>query len=179
MEGITLIDFKKAFDSINRDRMFAILRHHGILERIVTAIKTIYTNSKSMVTINNKYSAPFNITTGILQGDVLAPYLFILVIDYVMCRAEEEVKTGFTTHPQQTRRLHGFKINDLDFADDMALIEELLERAQHQLQVHSNMANEVGLVINIDKTKWMTTVKTNEQLILNGSPIKQVDDFTY
>ena len=71
---ITFIDFKKAFDSINRDRMFAILRHHGIPERIVTAIKTIYTNSKSMVTVDNKNSATFNITTGILQGDVLAPY---------------------------------------------------------------------------------------------------------
>ena len=45
-----------------------------------------------------------------------------------MRRAEEEGKTGFTTHPQQTRRLHGFKINDLDFADGMALMEELLER---------------------------------------------------
>ena len=93
--------------------MFAILRHHGIPERIVTAIRTIYTNSKSMVIVDNKNSATFNITTGILQGDVLAPYLFILVIDYVMRRAEEEGKTGFTTHPQQTRRLHGFKINDL------------------------------------------------------------------
>ena len=87
-----------------------------------------------MVTVNNKYSATFNITTGILQADVLAPYFFILVIDYVMRRAREEGKTGFITHPQQTRRLHGFKINDLDFADDMALMEELLERAQHQLK---------------------------------------------
>ena len=71
-----------------------------------------------MVTVDNKYSATFNITTDILQGDVLESYQFMLVIDYVMRRAEEEGKTGFTLHPQQTRRLHGFKINDLDFADD-------------------------------------------------------------
>ena len=66
-----------------------------------------------------------------------------------MRRVEEEGKTGFPTHSQQTRRQHGFKINDLDFTDAM----DLKELAQHQLQVHSNMANEVGLVINIDKTK--------------------------
>ena len=44
---ITFIDFKKAFDSINRSVMFAVLRHYGIPEVIVKAIGVLYNNPKS------------------------------------------------------------------------------------------------------------------------------------
>lgn len=80
---ITFIDFKKAFDSIDREMMFAILRHYGIPAKIVDAIRVLYDDSKSQVYLQGQCSEPFKITTGVLQGDVLAPFLFIIVIDYV------------------------------------------------------------------------------------------------
>ena len=53
---ITFIDFKKAFDSICRKTMFAILRHIGIPDQIVQAIKVLYDDSNSKVFVDGQYS---------------------------------------------------------------------------------------------------------------------------
>ena len=77
------VDFKKAFNLIDRDMMFAILRNYGITDKIVSAIRVLYDQSTSQVYIQGQLSEPFAITTRLLQGDVLAPFIFIIVIDYV------------------------------------------------------------------------------------------------
>ena len=56
---VTFIDFKKAFDSINRKVMFSILRHYGIPERLVNAVGALYNNSKSAVMVDGNMSEPF------------------------------------------------------------------------------------------------------------------------
>jgi hypothetical protein len=88
--NVIFVDFKKAFDSINRQMMFAILLHYGIPEKIVTAITKLYDQSRGTVLINGKLSDPFDISTGVLQGDVLAPFLFVIVVDYVITKSEKE-----------------------------------------------------------------------------------------
>ena len=134
----TFIDFKKAFDSINRDMMFAILRHYGIPEKIVHAIRTLYENSTSKVLVDGKTSAEFKTTTGVLQGDVLAPFLFIIVIDYVMRNSEGSY--GFVTHLKEITRTRidkpDQKLNDLDYADDIALLSAI-ERPQETSLIKS------------------------------------------
>ncbi|GAA6093907.1 uncharacterized protein LOC122815288, partial, partial [Tachysurus ichikawai] len=85
---ITFVESKKAFDSIDRRKMFEILHHYGIPIKLVNAIKTIYNNSKSAVLVEGELTDEFDITTGVLQGDTLAPFLFIIVIDYVLKNTE-------------------------------------------------------------------------------------------
>jgi hypothetical protein len=92
---ITFVDFKKAFDSIDRNMMFAILRHHGIPESIVAAIRSLYDKSTSRVYVGGQLSDPLAVTTGVLQGDVLVPFLFVIAIDYITKRAAED--HGFVT----------------------------------------------------------------------------------
>ena len=58
---LTFIDFRKAFDSI--DRIFAILRHYGIPEKIVKAVRVLYDNSKSSVFIDGLLTEEFDVTT--------------------------------------------------------------------------------------------------------------------
>ena len=120
---VTFIDFKKAFDSINRNVMFAVLRHYGIPEAVVNAISVLYTNSKSAVMVDGGLSDPFDITTGVLQGDVLAPFLFVVLVDYLLKRATSQLDSGAVTHPRRSRRHPAKSLNDLDFADDIALLE--------------------------------------------------------
>ena len=96
---ITFIDFKKAFDSINRSVIFAVLRYYGISEVIVKAIGVLCNYSKSAVMVDGNLSDPFQVTTGVLQGDVLAPVFFIVLIDYLMMRAIEDTESGVVTHP--------------------------------------------------------------------------------
>lgn len=189
---ITFIDFKKAFDSIDRAMMFAILRHYGIPEQIVNAIRVLYDNSKSRVYIDGQVSKHFDITTGVLQGDVLAPFLFIIVIDHVTKLSAGDF--GYLTHKgsdnnsgrstRSTTREASRRINDLAFADDIALLENDNERAQKQLDAHRHHASTVGLEINIKKTEQLRlNYPDNTQpfppLQIDGQPIAIVDEFKY
>lgn len=61
----TFIDFRRAFDSINRTVMWKILRLYGIPEKIVNAIKCLYTNSKFKVSIGDYLSESYESSSGI------------------------------------------------------------------------------------------------------------------
>jgi hypothetical protein len=193
----TFIDFKKAFDSIDREMMFAILRHYGIPAEIVNAIRVMYDKSKSQVYVGGELSEPFKITTGVLQGDVLAPFLFIIVIDYIS--KQSACDFGYLTHkgsaPTQQKQARPpracakkpkespeRKLNDLSFADDISLLENDQARAQQQLNTMQQNASAVGLEISIEKTVQIqlndkSQVKTH--LTIDGKPIAIVDEFKY
>ena len=190
---ITFVDFKKAFDSIDRAMMFAILRHYGIPDKIVSAIRVLYDQSTCQVYLRGQVSKPFAITTGVLQGDVLAPFLFIIVIDYVSKRSARDF--GYLTHKgntqdnsgravRSTTRSTDYKVNDLAFADDIALLENDSIHAQRQLDSLKTEAGKVGLEINVQKTEQMrlnmpTNLSTVDHLVINDKPINIVDDFKY
>jgi hypothetical protein len=162
--------------------MFAILRHYGIPEKIVKAIRVLYDKSTSRVYFNGEVSKPFDVTTGAIQGDVLAPFLFIIVIDYVSRLSAGEF--GYLTHKTGGRSLRSAtrdperRVNDLAFADDIALLE-----SQKQLDALKTTASSVGLEINTEKTEQMRLNQpadnTPTPLHVDGQPIKIVDDFKY
>ena len=177
---ITFIDFKKAFDSINRKAMFAILRHYGIPEKLVNAIGVLYSDSKSAVMVDGNISEPFNVTTGVLQGDVLAPFLFIIMIDYLLQNATKDNDSGVLTHPRRSRRYPAKVLNDLDFADDIALLESTIPRAQEQLSRTAAAAEGIGLTISVPKTEYMTiNCSSQPPLQVYGESINHVPDFKY
>jgi hypothetical protein len=78
----------------------------------------------------------FNITAGVLQGDTLALFLFVIVLETALRTAltwrEEDL--GFTTTPRRSSRHPKIVLADLDFADDIALLSDLIEEGQ-ELQV--------------------------------------------
>ena len=160
--------------------MFSVLRHYGIPEAIVKAISVLYHNSKSAVMVDGNISDPFQVTTGVLQGDVLAPFLFIILIDYLMMKATEDTDSGVVTHPRQSRRHPAKILNDLDFADDIALLESSIPSAQSQLTSTAAAAEQLGLIISVPKTEYMT-INCNPQppLQVYGQPIKHVSNFKY
>jgi hypothetical protein len=177
----TFIDFRKAFDSIDREAMFAILRHYGIPEDIVSAIRVLYDNSKSAVLVDGQMSEEFEVTTGVLQGDVLAPFLFIIVLDFVMCQStSNNANDGLLTHPKRSSRHPAKHLNDLDFADDISLLESSISRAQAQLTHTVEAAASVGLLINTSKTEYMAlNCPGNDKLSAGSDLLKQVNDFRY
>ena len=92
---IIFIDFKKAFDTIHRGKLIKILRAYGIPEKLVRAIEVMYTDTKAKVLSPDGETELFDILAGVLQGDTLAPYLFIIALDYALGKAingrEEEL----------------------------------------------------------------------------------------
>ena len=180
---IIFIDFKKAFDTIHRGKLIKILRAYGIPEKLVRAIEAMYTDTKAKVLSPDGETELFDILAGVLQGDTLAPYLFIIALDYALGKAingrEEEL--GFQIQRRQSRRIRPVCISDLDFADDIALISEQVKQAQTLLDRVETAAAAIGLMANPKKTKVMTfncpskiDIKTSD-----GSILEEVDDFTY
>ena len=87
----------------------------------------------------------------------MAPYLFIIVLDYVIRQATEgkEEEQGLTLKKKQSGRIGAQSVTDLDFADDLALLSNLVEEAQELLNRVEVSARSVGLLINGKKTEVM------------------------
>ena len=103
--------------------MIKILTAYGILDEIVHAIEDTYQNTRAKVTTTDGETEEFDIYAGVLQGDTLAPYIFIIVMDYCLRVATDgkEEGLGFTINHRRSRRVGPLIITDLDFADDIAL----------------------------------------------------------
>ena len=131
LEAITLfIDFSKAFDSIHREKMSEILSAYGLPQKIIQAIKMLYINTKSMVRTPDGDTDFFEIVAGVLQGDTLAPYLFIICLDYALrISADAHVELGLTLTKSRSSRYPAKYMTDIDYADDLALLSDNINDA--------------------------------------------------
>ena len=173
---MVFIDFCKAFDSINHQAMFAILKAYGIPERIMNAIMEIYRNIKAKVKSPDGDTDYFEILAGVMQGDTLAPFLFVIVLDYAMRQAIEgkEEELGLTLHQRQSRRIPAKSITDLDFADDIVLLSNEINQARTLLNRVEEECLKIGLKINAKKTKSMFFNSTVEFIhTTEGNTVKQ------
>ena len=75
---LLFVDFTKAFDSIHRGKMEQILLAYGLPKETVAAIMILYRNTEVKVRSPDGDTEYFDIVAGVLQGDTLAPYLFII-----------------------------------------------------------------------------------------------------
>ena len=93
---LLFVDFTKAFDSIHRGKMEQILLAYGLPKETVTAIMILYWNTKVKVRSPDGDTEYFDIVAGVLQGDTLAPYLFIICLDYVLRTSIDKIReNGF------------------------------------------------------------------------------------
>ena len=175
------VDFSKAFDSISRARMELILPSYGIPRKIVKAIMSMYSCTSATVFTSDGQSDPFDITAGVLQGDTLSPFLFVIVVDYIMRLTVPDSSVGFRWKRHEGSRRPAGHIADLDYADDIVLLASSINNAQQLLTALETNAKIVGLRINTTKTEFMLAGDFCEEPVLKTSngPIKRVDDFRY
>ena len=76
---VTSIDFKKAYDSIDRFTMIKVMEDYKISPKIINLIANIYNGDKTALYLNNEMITEVDITTGIRQGCNLSGLLFVLV----------------------------------------------------------------------------------------------------
>ena len=83
----------------------------------------LYRNTKVKVCSLDGDTDYFDIVAGVLQGDTLAPYLFIVYLDYVLWTSIDKMKdNGFKLTKERSRRYSAQTITDADYADDIALL---------------------------------------------------------
>ena len=89
---LLFVDFTKAFDSIHRGKMEQILLAYGLPKETVAAITILYRNTKVKVRSPDGDTEYFDSVSGVLQGEMLAPYLFIICLDYVLRTSIDEIR---------------------------------------------------------------------------------------
>ena len=117
----------------------------------------------------------FNIVAGVLQGDTLAPYLFIICLDYVLRTSIDKIReNGFELTKKRSKRYP-----DADYADDLALLTNTPNQAETLLHSFERAAAGIGLHINAHKTEDMCYNQTGNITTLDGASLKLVDKFTF
>ena len=78
---INFIDYEKAFDSVDRETMWKLLRHYGVTKKIISLIRCTFQDMSCKITHTGQLSESFEVKTGVRQGCLLSPFLFLLVIN--------------------------------------------------------------------------------------------------
>lgn len=169
---LLFVDFEKAFDRVDRKVIWRILNINGIPPKLINIIKSMYSNSTCKVLHRGRTSNSIPVRSGVRQGCVLSPLLFLLTIDTIM-RATNSSQRGIQWNI--TTRLE-----DLDYADDLCLLTHTFNNMQQKISDLSNYASKAGLRINIQKTKDMRINTNNHQnLMIDNTPIENTNRFCY
>ena len=175
---LTFVDFRKAFDSIHRGKMLEILLAYGIPQSIVNAIGIMYNDTVVAVRTPDGDTDFFPILVGVLQGDTLAPFLFIMMLDYTMRIVTQGYeKLGFTRKQRWGSRHPELAHTDTEYADDIALHSDTFEDAQSLLHRVEAAAREIGLSVNETKTQYILYSNVGEMFTLGGDKLKCVQCF--
>ena len=160
--------------------MEQILLAYGIPKETVAAITILYRNTKVKVRSPDGDTEYFDIVARVLQGDTLAPYLFIICLDYVLRTSIDKIReNGFELTKKRSRRYPAKTITDADYADDIAILANTPDQAETLLHSLERAAAGIGLYINAHKTEYMCYNQTGDISTLDGTPLKLVDKFTY
>ena len=177
---LIFVDFSKAFDSIHRGKMEQIVLAYGLSKETIAAIMMLYKNTNVKVCWLDGDTDYFDIVAGVLQGDTLAPYLFIIWLDCMLRTSLDVMKeNGFKLANERSRKYPAQTITNADYTDDIALLANSLALAESLLHSLKQAAGGVGLHVNADKTEYMCFYQRSDISTLKGGPLKLVNKFTY
>ena len=119
----------------------------------------------------------FDIVTGVLQGDTLAPYLIIICLDYVLRTSMDKIKeNGFVLTKKRSSRYPAKTITDADYFVILANTPGQAETPMNSLE---RAVTGISLHVNAHKTEYMCFNQTGDISTLSGSSLKLVDKFIY
>ena len=123
---IAVGDHTKAFDCVDHNKLWNILKEIGIPDHLICLLRNLYAGQEATVRTSNGTTDWFKIDNGVHQGYILAPHLFNLHAEYIMRNARlDEAQAG--------NKITGRNINNLRYADDTTLMAESEEELKNLL----------------------------------------------
>ena len=163
------IDYAKAFDCVDHNKLWKILKEMEIPDHLTCLLRNLYAGQEATVRIGHGTTDWFQIGKGVHQNCILSPCLFNLYAGYIMRNTElGETQAGIKI----ARR----NINNLRYADDTTLTAES-EELKRLLKVKEE-SEQVGLKLNIKKTKIMASGPITSWEI-DGETVETVADFIF
>ena len=140
------IDYAKAFDCVDHNKLWKILKEMGI----PGLLRNLYAGQEATVRTGHGTTDWFQIGKGVRQGCILSPCLFNFYAGYIMRNAGlKETQAGIN--------IAGRNINSLRYADDTTLMAESEEELKCLLMKVKVESEKVGLKLNIQKTRIMAS----------------------
>ena len=170
------IDYAKTFDCMDHKKLWKILKEMGIPNHLTCLLSNLYAGQEAAVRTGHGTTDWFQIGKGVCQGSILSPCLFNFYAEYIMRNSGlEEAQAGI--------KIAERNINNFRYADDTTLMSESEEELKSLLTKVKEESENVGLKLNIQKTKIMAsgpipsweidgeTVETASDFIFGGSKI--------
>ena len=194
---IAFVDLSKAFDSVDRELLWSVLRRCGCPPRFIQIIRGLHDGMRLRVRYGGDVSEPFEVSRGVKQGCVLAPVLFNIYVQCITRLLSAVLDRGnlISLNYRTDRSLFDLQklkaktkisqtnLLELQYADDCALVADSAENLQRILDEVSALYTRLGLKINVQKTDYMHYISeaqiTSPNLTIDGSTLKKVECFRY
>lgn len=178
-----MVDFKRAFDCIDRAALWLKLLNNGISGRCLTVIKNMYSNVKSCVSLNGCVSKVFNSDMGVRQGEILSPLLFALFVNDLESFLARLGSQPIEVNCDMPEIDNLIKILVLLYADDTVIVAESPEQLQNAINALDAYCQQWKLQVNVNKTKVIIfskrKLRQNQTFTLNGTVLEVVENFKY
>ena len=178
------IDYSKAFDCVDHNKLWKILKKMGILDPLTCLLRNLYAGQEATVRTGHRRTDWFQKGKRVRQGCILSPCLFNLYAEYIRRNAGlDKAQAGI--------KIAGRNINNFRYADDTNLMTGSEKELKSLLIKVKEESEKVGLKLNIQKMKIMAsgpitswqidgkTVETVSDLILGGSKITADGDCSH
>lgn len=169
------VDLKAAFDSVNRCKLWKIMKDFGVSEDLVERIKDIYSETKCKVRTGEEFSDVFWTTKGLRQGCVLSPILFSIYIAGMEAELRERNVGGVL--------IGGVRVWSLAYADDIVLLAKNREALLDMMGSLGKFLRDRDLILNTGKTKVLVFGKSGrarkEKWVWDDGEIEEVGSFKY
>ena len=144
------LDYAKAFDCVNHNQLWKILKEMGIPDHLTCLLRNLYAGQEATVRTGHGTTDWFQIGKGVCQGCILSPCLFTFYAEYIMRNARlDEAQAGIKI----ARR----NINNLIYADDTSLMAESEEEPKSLLMNVKDKGEKISLNLSLQKMKIMAS----------------------
>ena len=144
------IDYAKAFDSVDNNKLWTVLKEMGIPDHLTCLLRNLYAGQEATVRTGYGTADWFQIEKGVRQGCISSPCLFNLYAEYIMRNVgRDKAQAGI--------KIAGRNSNNPRYADDTTLMAESKEKLRSLLMKVKEESEKVGLKLNIQKTKIMAS----------------------
>ena len=165
------IDYAKAFDCVDHNKLWKFLKEMGIPDHLTCLLRNLYAGQQATVRTGDGTTDGFQKGKGVYQGCILSPCLFNFYAEYIMRNAGlEEVQAGIKIARRNT--------NNLRYADDTTLMAESEEELKSLLMKVKVESEKVGLKLNIQKTNILASGPITSWEI-DRETVETVSDFIF